>query len=449
MQPTNQGKTRKIRQISVTNLFGMFNHTIPLNLEERITIVHGPNGFGKTIILKLLNQLFNHDVSELRKIPFGRFQVDFDDNTSLWVEKIIQRALPLEDSQEEEQHISPKIVFGATGQRSFTWPKRRLISPGLIERSMPWLRRVSSDTWQYSSTGDLFFQDDLIEQYGEAAFGEVSRDISPEWLADMRKAVSVRLIETQRLLKLGEVDEYTARRPRFEPTVKRYAKELAKKIQITLAESVSLSQSLDRTFPERVFNPSIARSYMTEEGISVKLIEVEKKRKHLMNVGLLDQEGSPAFQLGDTVDESRKIMLSVYIEDTEKKLGVFDALATKIDLFTDIINHRFLYKHMVVDKDRGFVFVTDTGIPLPLENLSSGEQHELVLFYELLFNVEPGSLILIDEPEISLHIVWQKQFLKDIKKVTSVANMDILIATHSPDIIANRWDLTVKLEGPN
>ncbi|HEY4033298.1 MAG TPA: AAA family ATPase, partial [Ktedonobacteraceae bacterium] len=81
--------------------------------------------------------------------------------------------------------------------------------------------------------------------------------------------------------------------------------------------------------------------------------------------------------------------------------------------------------------------------------LSSGEQHELVLFYELLFKVAPGSLILIDEPELSLHIVWQKQFLQDVQKVTQLSDIDILIATHAPSIIHNRWDLTVGLEEPN
>ena len=81
-------------------------------------------------------------------------------------------------------------------------------------------------------------------------------------------------------------------------------------------------------------------------------------------------------------------------------------------------------------------------------NLSSGEQHELVLFYELLFKVKPNSLILIDEPELSLHVVWQQQFLGDLEDITKLTGFDILIATHSPLIIHDRWDLTVELKGP-
>jgi predicted ATP-binding protein involved in virulence len=71
-----------------------------------------------------------------------------------------------------------------------------------------------------------------------------------------------------------------------------------------------------------------------------------------------------------------------------------------------------------------------------------------VLLYQLLFKVKPNSLILIDEPELSLHVAWQKQFLRDLQEITKLASFDILLATHSPQIIHDRWDLTVELKEP-
>ena len=94
------------------------------------------------------------------------------------------------------------------------------------------------------------------------------------------------------------------------------------------------------------------------------------------------------------------------------------------------------------------MFTTFAGEPLPLGALSSGEQQEIVLLYELLFRLKPNSLVLIDEPEISLHVAWQKKFLEDLTKITELASFDVLIATHSPQIIHKRWDLTVELESP-
>jgi predicted ATP-binding protein involved in virulence len=103
---------------------------------------------------------------------------------------------------------------------------------------------------------------------------------------------------------------------------------------------------------------------------------------------------------------------------------------------------------MSIDKEKGFLFRTEEGQPLNPSYLSSGEQHMLVVLSELLFRVEPNSLVMIDEPEISLHVSWQQQFLRDIESVTKLALFDVLIATHSPQIVYDRMDqLTVELQG--
>lgn len=82
---------------------------------------------------------------------------------------------------------------------------------------------------------------------------------------------------------------------------------------------------------------------------------------------------------------------------------------------------------------------------MKLEQLSSGEKQEIVLFYELIFETEKQLLLLIDEPEISLHIMWQKLFMEDLDRVVSLGNLKVIVATHAPQIINNRWDLQIDL----
>lgn len=77
--------------------------------------------------------------------------------------------------------------------------------------------------------------------------------------------------------------------------------------------------------------------------------------------------------------------------------------------------------------------------------LSSGEQQELVLLYKLIFKGEKEKIILIDEPEISLNVSWQREFLDDMKKIVEMNGFSILIATHSPQIINDNWDLVESL----
>jgi predicted ATP-binding protein involved in virulence len=184
------------------------------------------------------------------------------------------------------------------------------------------------------------------------------------------------------------------------------------------------------------------------------LDRLEVNRSRLIKVGLLNKNENYEFPIqSPVIDENTKNILSVYVEDVEKKLSILDNIAIKLELLSKIVNSKFAYKEIDFSKDKGFVFKTlydsssSDSHSLSPTDLSSGEQHELVLLYELLFKVEAKSLVLIDEPELSLHVGWQVNFLKDLQEVTKLADLDILMATHSPDIIQDRWDLTVELQG--
>ena len=49
---------------------------------------------------------------------------------------------------------------------------------------------------------------------------------------------------------------------------------------------------------------------------------------------------------------------------------------------------------------------------------------------------------MIDEPELSMNVVWQRNFLKDLQRIIELRKFDVLIATHSPQIIHDKWDWT-------
>ena len=66
--------------------------------------------------------------------------------------------------------------------------------------------------------------------------------------------------------------------------------------------------------------------------------------------------------------------------------------------------------------------------------------------YDLLFRVKSNTLVLIDEPELSLHVTWQKTFLPDLLEIVSATKFDVLLATHSPFIVGDRNDLMTPLQ---
>ncbi|MCC3407211.1 MAG: AAA family ATPase [Microcoleus sp. PH2017_10_PVI_O_A] len=441
----------RINKISVTKLFGVFNHPVSLNMEDRIAIIHSPNGFGKTALFRLINGFFNSLDSELWTIPFTEFRLDFDDGSCLQITKSI-------DAPEHEKDKNLMFYFAKPGAA------KEIFSPNLIMDSIDDFSagiNVSSDITDdtLQSSGDIDTPTQVSELELERILVFKARQLisrlaksvkkEPKWLSELRSSIDVHFIETQRLLTPSSFPKpaVDTKHPSMIPSVSIYSQELAEEIQAKLAEYGALSQSLERTFPARIFNNK-SPSNITEKTLHNKLNEIEQKRSLLREIGLLDKDENPDFQIEQHIDNTTKNILSVYVEDVEQKLMVFKELATKIELFTRIIQQRFLYKHMSISKDKGFTFTTADGKPLLATDLSFGEQHELVMLYELLFRVKPNSLVLIDEPEISLHIAWQVEFLKDLQAIIKLANFDVLIASHSPDIIDDRWDLTVELKGP-
>ncbi|MEG4939353.1 AAA family ATPase [Microcoleus sp. F4-D5] len=440
----------RINKIYVAKLFGVFNHPVSLNMEDRITIIHSPNGFGKTALLRIINGFFNSRYSELRTIPFAELRIDFDDGSHLQITKSI-------DTPEHEKDKDLMFSFSKPGA------EKEIFSPNLFMDSIDLSvginvsSEIVDDTLQ--SSGDIETPTQISELQLESILISASRNFmsklarrvkeEPKWLSELRSSIDVHFIETQRLLTPSSVPKTAVdtKHPSMIPSVNIYSQELAEDIQAKLAEYGALSQSLERTFPARIFNNKTP-SDLTEEMLRNKLNEIEEKRSRLREIGLLDKDENPDFQIEEHIDGTTKNILSVYVEDVENKLMVFKELATKIELFTRIIKHRFLYKNISISKEKGFTFTTADGKPLSPTDLSFGEQHELVMLYQLLFKVQPNSLVLIDEPEISLHVAWQVEFLKDLRAIIKLANFDVLLATHSPSIIDDRWDLTVELQKP-
>ena len=118
-------------------------------------------------------------------------------------------------------------------------------------------------------------------------------------------------------------------------------------------------------------------------------------------------------------------------------------------VYVDIVNDLFINKNIYINEGNILSVRMDNGSALPLDRLSSGEKQILVMFYLLLFEAEDGSLVIIDEPEISLHVAWQQRLGKTFSDVARLRGLHALIATHSPQVIHDNWDLSVELRMEN
>ena len=87
-------------------------------------------------------------------------------------------------------------------------------------------------------------------------------------------------------------------------------------------------------------------------------------------------------------------------------------------------------------RDESIDVLTSSGDAIGLGSLSSGEKHLLLIFVHCLL-AEDNSLI-IDEPELSMHIDWQRRLIESMRTLNPTAQL--ILATHSPDVMADVSD---------
>lgn len=351
LQSYSLKKLKMLESITIKKLFGLFDYHIKFDTVENITILTGPNGYGKTTILNIIYHFFNRNSEYFQKLNFASITFYFQNQKTVELKK-------------GEHNVFNEILQ----TKVYLIKEQRLIKPVL--------ENIEADD------------------------------------------------------KSGK-DKKT-----FLNTIELYAEELKKLIEEKQLEAYQIAQKLDSSFPKRLIE---AKTVVDEPIFKKRFAELKDKQSKLQQFGI----ATSAQEIPDYNVESAKV-LSVYLNDSEEKLKIYDDLLAKIELFVNIINQKdFAFKSIKISSDKGFSFYQNKQQQeLSLTDLSSGEQQEVVLLYELLFKTTPNTLILIDEPEISLHVLWQKAFIDDLQKIAAIKKINFLVSTHSPQIINNHWDLT-------
>ena len=450
-----------LKNIKIQGLFDLFNYTIELNQENNLTIITGFNGYGKTTVLNIIYNLFSLRFFYFQKLVFSEITVNFENGYRLDIKKSIDSNNKSEAPKIiqyidkvfiEEQSLNFKISFFLydnentnIGTYEYTGAKGEGIG-NQIQRHVPFLSKISPELWIDDRSGRILGLDDLLNEFSTRIPSDLlnnlkNHGLNNEKLLKVFDSFNVYLIKEQRLIRQStNPKRVNERELSYVNTIQEFAKELSELIKNKQVESLRITQELDSSFLKRVLGypkTSLMEDEFTEKANLLKN-KYEKLKKFSLAATSLDL---PSYKSNE---DSR--MLAVYLNDSEEKTSIFDDLLNRIELFTDILNQkRFAFKSIQIDNNNGFAFKTNQNKTLSLTELSSGEQHEVVLLYELLFKVQPNTLVLIDEPEISLHVSWQQEFIDDLIKIAKMQKIRFIIATHSPTIINNRFDLTVDL----
>ncbi len=428
-----------LNRMEIRGLFGTFHYDIDFERASNPFVITGLNGYGKTTILSIIDSIAKKNPYYFYTLPFSSIDMYFADGCLL---KIVSRNVGgeqqigadlMKESMEADPRKEPMKVVEFDLTRDGESVKSATFGGECIDKVLANFRfRYGS---RFGEIPPNEFYKELNEEVYTRFLDEVDKNINALFM--MLNSLSTTFIGAQRIFVADSVHydkgEYFFQRVE-RPSRKYMVEEIAKEIGETLEKErnkyLKSAQEIDGKLLEQLLEDKECLS-------STEYVELKRgldlKIEELVSFGLLD-----TIVIRD-YDEQHSRELSVYIRNLESKLNVYDTLLDKLRLFDNLISSlEFIHKR-VSFSSRGIKVCADDGKIIDVKKLSSGEQNEIVMLYYMIFKVPDSKVLLIDEPEISLHVRWQKDFLNNLSRVAEAKNLQVVVATHSPQIVGGRW----------
>lgn len=187
------------------------------------------------------------------------------------------------------------------------------------------------------------------------------------------------------------------------------------------------------------------------ESLIEKIKEIEQRNKEYSIFGLTspfsgDKLVSSIKNVSTNKFKSIRPIIGPYLESLEVKMNALNSVKKTVEGLVEKINSFMIDKYISFHMVRGFRIRSVNKEELKPEMLSSGERHLLLLFCNAITAVDRQSIFIIDEPEISLNIKWQRGLVNSLLDIAKENKVQFIFATHSMEILSQHLDKVVKLE---
>lgn len=412
----------KIQSFKIKCLFDFFNYDFNIDSEQDVFLLTGPNGYGKTTILTILSELSRGNFYYFYILPFEKIEISFDSDDVIEIQTTLIAEINEELSSDSEIQPDKVILFRWNKKNKliseFTVSKGNLLSCVNNYKGLFPFKRYSdvlSQNFAAEIESHLEKQSLILEKQNASQFSLFLKSLKIQILPTNRLAAKIQ--EDDKMHNVSAI-YYVAEK----------LKEILEKHYISYLSEVNKSNS-------SLFDKLLSdiKPY-SEEVYKNKAYSLSSKLIQLNEWGLCRDKNIREY------NEEHKDILTVYLSEMENNLNTYNDLYAKLLLFKEMLEKKkFINKTIQFHPNRGIEVRNQNQLIIDLDKLSSGEQHEIIMLYYAIFEVSKNSILLIDEPENSLHVAWQNHYLEDMEHIAKVMNIQILIATHSPQIIGGRW----------
>lgn len=411
-----------VKKIQIKGLFELYDYSIEFNNDPNILILTGPNGFGKTSILNIINHFCDGDLWFFYFLPFYAINLDFDKETSF---ELIRTKI---EERDKTKSYNVKVRMIEKGEVSIAFEFDSAYIYSLY-------RKVG-----YAGIGNLYanrHQDDLIANHYSLFQDDYLQENFMPYI-NFVNGQKCLMIEEQRIVSrtTGRDNELQIK------TVEDIQEHLASFYTSAQKAYNQASLKIDGTFVQR-----LSKTKETDQGGNLKHISKEKIYKTVAKQ--IEDYKRYGFAKGLDVVSDLGIhyneVLKLYLKDIKDKLDSIGEYYHKIALFDRLVSgKRLSHKRLVFEND-GFSIKNANNDEVPIWKLSSGEQNLLILCHKLVFGLDNKNILLLDEPENSLHVAWLESLLSDYRSIAKSSGCQIVIATHSPAFIHGNWNITYDL----
>ncbi len=382
-----------ISQCTAVDLAGR-SEPIELKLNRYVNVFFGPNGSGKTSLLRLFHSALSNDSKQLTKIPVSMASVT-----------ITEAPIDHSDWQIDEQQITREVDYQT---RSLLVDRLAIL--GELDTSKKNIHKV------WISRSDVEESDDSDREI-EHVYLPITRLYATE---DHRVPNSLRRGMASSTLSESDLDKV------FVESINllwlRYTRNLLSDIRSAQEDGLS----------------SILHNVLTPEATGSEAPQVENpKLAYKRLISFLARQDSYLSAFYDEEDFLKRLdgstLMRNVVADIERVEERVEKAQRPRNQFEKLIRQMMGANKTFELGDKDIGVEGSDGGRIGLGNLSSGEKQLVKICLEALFSGK--NPIIIDEPELSMHIDWQRKLIRSLRLLSP--DSQLIIATHSPEIMAD------------
>ncbi len=443
-----------ISRIAIKKLFGYYNYSFPEQgtLGELI-ILYADNGAGKTNLLRLIFQILSVERNQghktaLADTPFSEFEIGLSNGVAI-------------KAKRSEGLLTGPVTFEISKGRELL--AKWHFDPSLDEQNVTIEQNIDSRT--FAKLPAAIRRQLELSRGKQDFFVELTRlDVScfiltPDRIlmgAAERQSANDNFMHVNRRASLSEMLVLN-RANSLESAFTSAAELIRRKVfRGAYSSGDSVNQIYDSVIArilenkpssESVLTPAKTRDYLKR---TLKALEEDYSR--FSNYGLAAKININ--ELLTSIDKAKGTNLGLinsviepYLNSLQARARYLGEVYVILDSFVRNVNFFLRDKRLEFKASSGFSIQSSLS-PQKLEvlHLSSGEQQLLLMFCHVLAARDTSSIFIIDEPEISLNIKWQRILVASLLEVAKDSGIQLIFSSHSFEILAKHRDMVVSLQ---